>query len=316
MHVLLPIDGVAGCNCCTPAPLLAWHALAHTMSSVLSQVVQKEDKIVDEGGEDAFLGEELSIAAALSTAWADRGGKARDILLDSTRGGFRPTNFQMAVDEASALMETLYDDAAEVVEAAIPATIATGAAAISGEAASLIEIISAQRFREGIIAATRYTTNRYFNTFILPEIIKGIDAATFGTEAATLEAIQAAIAVHFRTVPYWQIVANVGASRGYHYGMLKTMEQRGILGYRLQAVLDHRTSAVCRELHGREFLASEGVNVLEALADDPDPQAAKSRTPWVSADIVRGQSSRDLAAMGVLVPPFHPYCRTTLIPIG
>lgn len=314
---MLPLEEpqVAGCVCCDPA-IMEWHLIARSIEPGLSRRFLKADGIVDEDGEDAFLDDELKIASALSLAWMKRGAKARELLLASTASGnFIPNNFQSAVDEATPFMSTVFDDAADKVEKAVASTIATGEAQILSGV--LREAPTAKLFEQGIVNATRYYTNKYFNTVVVPDIIKAIDAinAQHTTSAPTIESIQAAISKHFKSVPYWEMVANVAASRGYHYGMLKTMEMTSVIGYRFVAVIDGRTSKVCRAMNGREFLVAEAVNVLEGLAEDPDPEAAKTRTPWLSARDITGKSNADLASLGFMIPPLHPRCRSTIQPI-
>jgi len=107
----------------------------------------------------------------------------------------------------------------------------------------------------------------------------------------------------------------VAASRGYHYGYLKSLEQQRVIGYRFRATVDARTSRVCLSMNGREFLVSSAVNILEGLAEDPSPDAAKTRTPWVKVGDVTGKSAQELTAMGVIVPPLHARCRSTIEPI-
>jgi hypothetical protein len=107
----------------------------------------------------------------------------------------------------------------------------------------------------------------------------------------------------------------VAASRGYHYGLLKSYQQLQNTAYRIVAIIDGHTSSVCRAMNGREFLVTDAVNRMESIADDPDPQAAKNRSPWLKLADVEGKTSAELAAMGFTVPPFHGRCRTTVIRI-
>lgn len=315
MLSLLPLDG--SCNCCSGPDLLRWHGLARKADPDQSRIALREDGIIEEEGEDAFLDDELIIAAALAGAWAEAAAKAKPIILNSI-DRYSPGNVQSAVDEVTPIMSSIYDNAAEEVGDAVRSTLTTGigvggAGMLSGF--PVMSTPSAQTFESSIIAATRYVTNRFFNANVVPAIIRSIDAAFDRVDAPDLNAIKQAIAVHFRTVPYWELVANLAASRGYHYGMLRALQARNIIAYRFVAVIDGRTSAICRSMNGREFLVADAVNLLDGLANDPDPMAAKTRTPWVKPEAVEGKSSRDLATMGVMVPPLHPRCRSTIVPI-
>lgn len=325
MLSMLPLDLPKGCTCCSDPAMLQWHRVAHRLDPALAAHAMKEDGLRVEDGEDAFLDEELAIAAALSAAWVAAAAKAKPVILRVFDKAYSPGNFQMAVDEVTPIMDRVFDEAAADVTAAVRSSLLIGVGSHAGEVsaasaplANALPIMStptAQAFEQGIIAAARYTTNRYFNTQVLPAITRSIDAFFNRLDAPNLAQIQLEIAAHFRTVPYWQLVANVAASRGYHYGMLRMAQNQGVIAYRIVAVIDSRTSLICRALNGREFLVAEAVNLMDALASDPDPLAAKTRTPWVKATAVEGKSSRDLAGMGVMLPPFHPLCRTTILPI-
>ncbi|QSY98643.1 hypothetical protein J2J97_31735 (plasmid) [Rhizobium bangladeshense] len=326
MLSLLPLETPENCNCCTDPMLLRWHGIARKMEYPVTLEVLRDDGLYDEDGEDAFLDDELSIAAALSTAWTAAVAKVKPLFLKVFDVAFSTGNLQSAIDHAAPIMGNLYEGAAPEVEKAIRNTLVTGVNALGsghnapggGGSVGDIPILStptAQQFESAIRAATRYSTNNFFNTQIVPGILRSIDAAFHSLDAPNLADLQAEIARHFRTVPYWQLIANVAASRGYHYGYLRTMQARGIIGYRFVAIIDGRTSTICRSMNGREFLVADAVNMLDALANDPDPMAAKTRTPWVSADAVEGKSSQELAKMGVMIPPLHPRCRSTINPI-
>jgi hypothetical protein len=326
MLSLLPLEAPENCNCCSDPLLLRWHGIARTMDFPVTLQVMRDDGIYDEDGEDAFLDDELSIAAALSAAWSTAVAKVRPLFTRVFDVAFSTGNLQAAVDEAAPIMNNLYAGAAPEVEKAIRNTLVTGVNALgSGHNAPgggggggdipIIDTPSARQFEAAIRAATRYSTNNFFNTQIVPGIMRSIDTAFHSLDAPSLPDLQAEIARHFRTVPYWHLIANVAASRGYHYGYLRTMQARGILGYRFVAVIDGRTSAICRSMNGREFLVADAINLLDGLANDPDPMASKTRTPWVSAETVEGKSSQELANMGVMIPPLHPRCRSTIYPI-
>jgi hypothetical protein len=322
MLSLLPLDVPEDCNCCNDALNLRWHGVARKLDFDVSMQALKEDGIVEEDGEDAFLDDELAIAAALSTAWATAVDYAKPIILKSIETAYSPGNLQSAIDTVTPTMTSVFDKAAKEVTSAVNSAMGIGTSAMGGGGAGgsgydipLMSTPSARQFEQAIIGATRYSTNRYFNTQIVPNISAAIDAAFHRIDAPSLTDLQAAIAYHFRTVPYWELIANLAASRGYHYGYLRTMQARGIIGYQFVAVIDGKTSAICRSMNGREFLVADAVNLMDGLANDPDPMAGRTRTPWVRAAAVEGQSSADLTRMGVMVPPLHPRCRSTINPI-
>jgi hypothetical protein len=117
------------------------------------------------------------------------------------------------------------------------------------------------------------------------------------------------------------VAANVTTSRLVTYGFLVEASGRGIRKYQLQAVLDDRTSEICRRLHGREFSVETALPKVTQTLMTVDPDALKAVAPWLKSDSqtlkeLEELSDDDLASMGVMVPPFHPYCRTILVLVG
>lgn len=318
MFNLLPIDG-PDCNCCSDPLLLRWHGLARKMDAHPTLEVMRDDGIKGEDGEDNFLDDELSIAAALAAAWATAVSKVKPMFMKVFDRSFSTGNMQAALDAAAPIMNNLYDDAAPEVAKAVRHTLELGAGQLGAASVSaeipLLTTPSARSFEEAIIKATRYSTNRFFNTQIVPGILSAVDNAFHAPGTLDLASLQADIARHFRTVPYWRLIANLAASRGYHYGYLRVMQQRGIIAYQFVAVIDERTSAICRAMNGKQFLVADAVNLMDGLANDPDPMAGKTRTPWVQPVAIEGKTNTELAAMGVMVPPLHPLCRSTIQPL-
>lgn len=114
------------------------------------------------------------------------------------------------------------------------------------------------------------------------------------------------------------ISANLTTSRLASYGFLSSAVMYGVTKYQLQAVLDERTSDICRALDGRIFEVRRSFDYLDRVLRVTNPEELKTIAPFVSGtkasiEHLRGTSDDDLAAEGVMVPPFHPYCRTILV---
>lgn len=117
------------------------------------------------------------------------------------------------------------------------------------------------------------------------------------------------------------VAGNLTTSRLVSYGFLSEAKQRGIAKYQLEAVLDNRTSEICRRLHGRTFDVEAAFNMIDAALRVTNSDDFKTVHPWVSGTKqslyeLEHQSDSELQARGVLVPPFHPNCRTTLRLVG
>lgn len=103
-------------------------------------------------------------------------------------------------------------------------------------------------------------------------------------------------------------------SRMRSYGMLSEMPPGDT--YQIQAVLDDRTTDICRHLHGRVFTVSEGLAKIEAGLNSDDPNVWSALTPWPKDTSALPTNSQGLAEMGLQTPPYHPLCRTIVINVG
>ena len=159
-------------------------------------------------------------------------------------------------------------------------------------------------------------------------------------------AVVARKALVLRDTPYWELVAGSFVGRGRSYGQLGSYAEAGITRYRIEAVLDERTSATCRFLHGKSFAVGDALAAFERGRTLRDGQDVKNVNPWPRRDehglyIVRdgqridvaqvidsgvgrrddlGQftsphTEADLSRLGLGFPPYHGLCRTSSTPL-
>ena len=288
---------------------------------------QKAEKV--KGGEtvpkgDKFIKEELELAATLLALWED--AVDRTGIVDSiiTAGDTRNThNIDTALDNADvSLSQTVIDDDEEIADTNKPIKTAfligfglAGATALSASRMA----VSIGRILNGYNRQVQYFANQYFRRIAHPSLLKIVLAHgndLHGNEdygQVLKEAMDRYVLEG--TEAYWRLVANHTISRAHHYGILRGAQEQGKLGYRLVAVLDTRTTELCLELNGREFWVADGINHLEKVAEC-DPEDISKVSPWVKAEDVKGKTSDELVEMGVMVPPFHGNCRTTLVTIN
>lgn len=117
------------------------------------------------------------------------------------------------------------------------------------------------------------------------------------------------------------ISANLTTSRMVTYGFLSEATAMAVQTYKLEFVLDNRTSDICLALHEGDhvFRVDVSMNYMDELMRATDPESMKSIAPFLKSDDqtlldLREMSDEDLQARGVMVPPFHFSCRTILIP--
>lgn len=145
---------------------------------------------------------------------------------------------------------------------------------------------------------------------------------------------------------YWRVLSSVHANNVRGFANLGALDDSGIRTYRFEAVLDERTSEVCRFMHGRTFDVRVALDNIEAAVNAATPEEMAAAQPWVQSsggriyirsgdkrtDIAtieepgKGVAGRvgtystefsddELAALGVVVPPLHPHCRSTIVAV-
>lgn len=264
-----------------------------------------------------FLDEEDVVAGALAEAVDQRGDQVVDAFsaaLAVATGVAIAQRLQEAADTARTTFIGAFDQAESRVRGGITGAIDRGAAMGAISADFLVEHPSRIRVEQGILSATRYYTNEFFNSQVVPALFDKVDTllSTPGAQVRVDDLIET-LNVRLRSTPYWRVVANAATSRGFHYGVLKAAQQIGEQHLLFRAVIDQRTSAVCDELDGTMFSVARGVDLVERVAFDDDPAAAQRLTPWVGIEDVRGKSAAELEDMGVMVPPLHGNCRSSLV---
>lgn len=147
---------------------------------------------------------------------------------------------------------------------------------------------------------------------------------------------------------YWETVAGAFVSSGRSFGQLSAYAEAGIDRYIIEAVLDERTTEICRFLDGKTFTVATGLRAFERVEAEPD--LVQALTPWVReaidpetgrkvlfvegrdgrtplaqvtrsaagtrddrGDFSRALSERDLENLGISFPPYHGLCRSTTV---
>lgn len=115
------------------------------------------------------------------------------------------------------------------------------------------------------------------------------------------------------TDSYWSLVADAITTRSRSFGSVEAFVKAGVTRYEVDAVIDHRTSEICEYMDGKQFEVADAVAVRDAMIAAPTPEDAKLIMPWAKPVDVVDRPPADLAAMGVLAPPFHGNCRSRLV---
>lgn len=111
---------------------------------------------------------------------------------------------------------------------------------------------------------------------------------------------------------YWEGFANHVVTRTRELGAVEGYVRAEIEEIEIVAVMDRRTTPICREMHGRIFKVSEAVELRNQLLDADNPEDAKKIAPWLKPEQVQNKRTSKLPT-GVSLPPYHFNCRTRTI---
>jgi hypothetical protein len=117
---------------------------------------------------------------------------------------------------------------------------------------------------------------------------------------------------------YFELLADTAATKTREMGRVTGYERAGVEYVQVSAHLDHRTSAICRAMHGRVIavgrLSDQRADYLDAVRRG-DVDGAKSAWAWPgdkAAERIAGARTSDLPA-NLANPPYHARCRTITV---
>lgn len=117
-----------------------------------------------------------------------------------------------------------------------------------------------------------------------------------------------------------QLVSSLHNSRLAQYGFTVEANIRAIQFYAINAVLDGRTSDICKYMHGKVFPVEYAYEQSLKLLGTEDPDELKHLAPWAtnsgSFEAMQGMNTGELMNAGWALPPFHPHCRTYIDEAG
>lgn len=297
-----------------------WNHEADITKTLLAHPVHKRTA---EGDSYEFYPGEVRLAKIMGMAVAGATNKALKVYdeitglkpakVDYARKG--PFDLAKALDRLVPILRGAWTNNTERSVARTIDALTSEGAIRAGDYAAFQRLPTRLSIQDGMVAASKYYTNEYFSRIVLPAMVNDINSKiTSGDpfDDTFYRALRKSMEDRLKSVPYWRTVANQAASRAYHYGMTRAGMARGYKGYRFTAVLDERTTATCRHLHGKTFWLADAVNHLEKVARAA-PETIKDVAPWATEEDVKDMDAAMLTASGFMVPPLHANCRSTIV---
>lgn len=220
-----------------------------------------------------------------------------------------------AIAVASGKMRASFDEQTEdTVRKALHHEMKKGAVRAGFTLDSVVARFDQTQILDGMVRSAKFYTDSYFDKFVVPKLHKAVTEKFIqgNPDADSLHFIQKMLSEKLEGNHYWHVVGNASASRSYHYGVLKSGVMTRQLGYQVYAIIDDRTSSICKEMDGKEFWVADAVHVIERSAKAESAEEVKELQPWLKYSEIRELSTDELVSKGVMVPPFHGLCRSTI----
>ena len=117
---------------------------------------------------------------------------------------------------------------------------------------------------------------------------------------------------------YWRRMANDSVTRSREFGRTEALVKAEIQQFEVNAILDRATSDICQALNGKIYEVAQAVELRDALMEAQEPDELKNIAPWPTeddAEDLEAADPADLAEEGIVLPPYHGNCRTTIVAV-
>lgn len=114
---------------------------------------------------------------------------------------------------------------------------------------------------------------------------------------------------------YWELLSNAVTTRTRELSHVDKFIASDIDEVMIDAVLDARTSCICRTLDGTRIPVSALEDYRDELVNADSPAQIKETSPWLSCEEVQRLESQGVNALvdqGIISPPYHGHCRSRL----
>jgi SPP1 gp7 family putative phage head morphogenesis protein len=119
-----------------------------------------------------------------------------------------------------------------------------------------------------------------------------------------------------RSHSYWDLLSNHVVTRSREFGRTSAYQKAEIKYLRISAVIDHRTSLICRSLNGKIIPVSWNIALRDKLINSKNPEDVKKISPWMKDKEIEkkivGKKVKDMPKH-VGMPPYHARCRTRTV---
>lgn len=118
------------------------------------------------------------------------------------------------------------------------------------------------------------------------------------------------------TRSYYELLSNHVVRRSREFARTTAYSKSGIEYLRIVAVVDHRTTEICKEMNGRIIPVKWAENLMNDLISADSPEDVKNISPWMNDEDVerevKDKKTKDIPKH-LAFPPYHARCRTRTV---
>lgn len=128
---------------------------------------------------------------------------------------------------------------------------------------------------------------------------------------------------------YYKGLSTTTYNRAQNFNRINLFDRGGFTEYEIVAIMDNRTSEICRAMHGRTFKIGQAQSTIDRILEAEDAEELKQIAPWRKDLTEFGVKTQDafktgpratsfsssLADAGMALPPYHFRCRTSIRPV-
>jgi SPP1 gp7 family putative phage head morphogenesis protein len=113
---------------------------------------------------------------------------------------------------------------------------------------------------------------------------------------------------------YWEGLSNHIVTQSREFGAIEAYVKAEVTQYRIDAVLDDRTSDICRYLDGTIYEVSKAVEMRDRVMSAATPEASIKIKKWIPYDAKKDDPpDKDLPDFAF--PPYHFNCRSRSVSV-
>lgn len=164
-----------------------------------------------------------------------------------------------------------------------------------------------------------FWVHNYFNRQVQDKVVelgeRAISQGLSRRDAANLFKDEFDNIINPQSFRYWEGFANHVTTRSREFGRVEGYVRAGITEIEIRAVLDHRTSSICRHMNGRIIQVGDAVELRTKMMNAQTPEDVIQIAPFMRPDDVLGVATSDLKSKsaGFALPPYHYDCRTRTV---